>query len=65
MQEERWRELGYCCEAAWREAAQKAWKNRALNCCKCDHNDYCECCYPPMFREGGKFYGFSAAKGGR
>ena len=30
----------------------KAWSMRETNC-GCDHNEYCEKCWPPAFRKGG------------
>jgi hypothetical protein len=42
-------------------AKQAAWDARDLTHCKCDHNEYCEHCWPDDFKEGGKWYnGFEA-----
>lgn len=56
----------YCCEASWSEAKQLAWKERDLHC-GCDHNEYCEKCWPVDFRHGGKWSKYAPqppAKGG-
>ena len=44
----------FCCESAWRDAKALAWKQRDLNC-GCDHNEYCDKCFPLDFRAGGKW----------
>lgn len=47
----------FCCELSYKAAKQKAWGARDLTQCKCDHNEYCEHCWPDDFREGGKWHG--------
>lgn len=46
-----------CCEHSYKVAKQSAWDARDLTHCKCDHNEYCEHCWPDDFREGGKWHG--------
>lgn len=36
-----------------KEAKQAAWQARNLGLCQCDHNQYCEHCFPADFRPGG------------
>ena len=36
------------------DAKALAWKQRDLNC-GCDHNEYCDKCFPLDFRAGGKW----------
>ena len=51
----------FCCELSYKVAKQAAWGARDLTQCKCDHNEYCEHCWPDDFKEGGKWYnGFEA-----
>jgi hypothetical protein len=51
----------FCCEHSYKVAKQAAWGARDLTHCKCDHNEYCEHCWPDDFKEGGKWYnGFEA-----
>ena len=45
-----------CCEHSWKVAKDAAWAARSLNKCKCDHNEYCDHCFPPDFRNGGKWH---------
>jgi len=47
----------FCCELSYKVAKQAAWGARDLTQCKCDHNEYCEHCWPDDFREGGKWHG--------
>lgn len=47
----------FCCELSYKAAKQKAWDARLIERCKCDHNEYCEHCWPDDFREGGKWHG--------
>jgi len=55
----------FCCELSFKAAKQAAWGARDLTQCKCDHNEYCEHCWPSDFRQGGKWHGkFKPAKGG-
>ena len=38
------------------QAKRKAWDSRRLDLCKCDpHVEYCDHCFPPSFRKGGKW----------
>jgi hypothetical protein len=32
-----------------------AWSRRRLDLCHCDHNEFCEYCWPTEFRPGGKY----------
>lgn len=51
----------FCCKHSYKVAKQAAWDARDLTHCKCDHNEYCEHCWPDDFKEGGKWYnGFEA-----
>lgn len=51
----------FCCKHSYKVAKQAAWGARDLTQCKCDHNEYCEHCWPDDFKEGGKWYnGFEA-----
>ncbi len=50
-------QLAACGELSYKAAKQKAWGKRDLTQCKCDHNEYCEHCWPDDFREGGKWHG--------
>jgi len=51
----------FCCELSFKAAKQKEWDARLIERCKCDHNEYCEHCWPDDFKEGGKWYnGFEA-----
>lgn len=45
----------YCCTHSWQYAKNKAWSNRNLKLCKCDHNESCAHCYPDDFKDGGKW----------
>lgn len=47
----------FCCSLSYKAAKQAAWGKRDLARCKCDHNEYCEHCWPDDFREGGKWHG--------
>lgn len=47
----------FCCEHSYKVAKQAAWGALDLTQCKCDHNEYCEHCWPDDFREGGKWHG--------
>ena len=47
----------FCCENSFKAANQRAWRARDLTYCKCDHNEYCEFCWPADFRPGGKWHG--------
>ncbi|BBJ26645.1 hypothetical protein [Pseudomonas phage R12] len=47
----------FCCKHSYKVAKQAAWGARDLTQCKCDHNEYCEHCWPDDFREGGKWHG--------
>lgn len=47
----------FCCKHSYKVAKQAAWDARDLTHCKCDHNEYCEHCWPDDFREGGKWHG--------
>lgn len=43
-------------ELLHKDAKKKAWDSRQLDLCKCDsHVEYCEHCFPPSFRAGGKW----------
>ena len=53
----------FCCEHSYKVAKQAAWDARDLTHCKCDHNEYCEHCWPDDFREGGKWHNGSASGG--
>ena len=44
--------MKFCCIHALKEAKNKAWESRNISKCKCDHNEYCEYCYPLEFRNG-------------
>jgi hypothetical protein len=37
--------------------AAAAWAQRDLSRCRCDHNEWCEHCFPPEFRPGGVWDG--------
>lgn len=54
-------ERAFCCEYSWAAAKVLAWKARDLTCGCCDHNEYCERCYPTDFRPGGKWDKYRAA----
>lgn len=45
---------GPCCFYKWSAAKDEAWRARSREC-NCDHNEYCEKCWPPEFRKGGKW----------
>jgi len=45
---------GPCCFYSWSAAKDEAWRARSREC-NCDHNEYCEKCWPPEFRKGGKW----------
>lgn len=47
----------FCCKHSYKVAKQAAWGALDLTQCKCDHNEYCEHCWPDDFREGGKWHG--------
>lgn len=40
--------------------ARKEWMKRDTARCKCDHNEYCEHCWPESFRPGGVWHGLGA-----
>ena len=40
--------------------ARKEWMRRETHRCRCDHNEYCEHCWPVSFRFGGPWYGLGA-----
>ena len=40
--------------------ARKEWMKRETHRCRCDHNEYCEHCWPVNFRPGGPWYGLGA-----
>jgi len=40
--------------------ARKEWMARDTARCKCDHNEYCQHCYPESFRPGGVWHGIGA-----
>lgn len=40
--------------------ARKEWMARDMARCKCDHNGYCQHCYPESFRPGGVWHGLGA-----
>jgi len=40
--------------------ARKEWMKRDTARCKCDHNEYCEHCWPVSFRPGGAWHGLGA-----
>ena len=43
-------------ETLHKKAKDKAWNSRQLDLCKCDpHVEYCDHCFPPSFRKGGKW----------
>lgn len=52
----------FCCELSYKAAKQKAWNARDLTHCKCDHNEYCDHCWPADFRPGGKWHGKFVAR---
>lgn len=52
----------FCCEHSYKVAKKAAWGARDLTQCKCDHNEYCEHCWPNDFREGGKWHGWFETK---
>lgn len=46
----------FCCKHHYAAAKAAAWEARLKSIpCGCDHNESCHKCYPPEFREGGKF----------
>ena len=47
----------FCCELSYKAAKQKTWNARRIDRCKCDHNEYCDHCWPADFRPGGKWHG--------
>ncbi len=47
----------FCCELSFKAAKQAAWDARRMDRCKCDHNEYCDHCFPEDFRPGGKWHG--------
>ena len=40
--------------------ARREWMARDTARCKCDHNEYCEHCWPMSFRPGGVWHGLGA-----
>ena len=40
--------------------ARKVWQTRQTHLCRCDHNEYCEHCWPESFRPGGVWHGIGA-----
>lgn len=52
----------FCCELSYKAAKEAAWGARDLTQCKCDHNEYCDHCWPADFRPGGKWHGKFVAR---
>jgi hypothetical protein len=42
----------------WR--ARRLWQSRQMHLCKCDHHEYCQHCYPEIFRPSGVWHGLGA-----
>ena len=40
--------------------ARKVWQTRQTHLCRCDHNEYCQHCWPESFRPGGAWHGLGA-----
>lgn len=40
--------------------ARKVWQTRQTHLCRCDHNEYCQHCWPDSFRPGGVWHGLGA-----
>lgn len=40
--------------------ARREWMKRDTARCKCDHNEYCQHCWPVSFRPGGPWHGLGA-----
>lgn len=40
--------------------ARLEWMKRETARCKCDHNEYCQHCWPESFRPGGMWHGLGA-----
>lgn len=40
--------------------ARNVWMARETQRCRCDHNEYCEHCWPVSFRPGGPWHGLGA-----
>ena len=40
--------------------ARKEWMKRDTARCRCDHNEYCDHCWPASFRPGGMWHGLGA-----
>jgi len=40
--------------------ARREWMRRDTARCKCDHNEYCQHCWPASFRPGGMWHGLGA-----
>ena len=40
--------------------ARNEWMKRDTARCRCDHNEYCQHCYPDSFRPGGVWHGIGA-----
>lgn len=40
--------------------ALKVWRTRQTHLCRCDHNEYCQHCWPESFRPGGVWHGLGA-----
>ena len=40
--------------------ARKVWQTRQTHLCRCDHNEYCQHCWPESFRPGGVWHGLGA-----
>lgn len=40
--------------------ARREWMTRQTQLCSCDHNEYCEHCWPVSFRPGGPWHGLGA-----
>lgn len=40
--------------------ARREWMKRDLTRCNCDHNEYCQHCWPESFRPGGVWHGLGA-----
>lgn len=45
----------FCCKHHYAAAKAAAWDALIGIRCGCDHNESCDKCFPPDFREGGKF----------
>lgn len=45
----------FCCKHHYAAAKAAAWSALIGVRCGCDHNESCNKCFPPDFKEGGKF----------